>query len=381
MCLDNVRSDESELDEAGKGLFATKSLSKGDTILSSPVVPILKKDLSGAPSGINAYQLLLNYALGHDDSDLLILPFGPFVNYLNHSPRGKSANAILRWTTEVQGKTASRRLQYHHPELLKMSAREVANTHGKGLVLDVVASRGIAANEEIYLDYGRAWTKAWDDHVSRWQPPNGAETYRSADQWFHHQPVENIVATEEELKNDPLPNNLQQVCFFDADAKFLRVEDGVTYSRWQDDELPHECLRPCKILERYSNPEPENEDDMWLYTAEMYHFDGEEKFKFCALPKGRHISKDLTYDGMFILDKPYTHDLFLNTAFRHEIGTPRDLFPTPWMRKKLRKKEDESAIRARSEEGAEFRRKKAGEVKTKKQLMKEKMEKTARMDL
>lgn len=388
MCLDNVRSDESELDEAGKGLFATKSLSKGDTILSSPVVPIHRKELSGdgtggtAPSGINAYQLLINYALGHEDSDLLILPYGPFVNYLNNRPRGESANAMLRWkSTEVQeGQTASRRLQYHHPELLKMSAIEVANTHGKGLVLEVVASDDIAENDEIYLDYGRAWSKAWDDHVDRWRPPNGAETYMSADQWFHRQRVENIVATEEELKDDPLPANLQTVCYFDADAKFISAEEGVTYSRWQDDELPHECLRPCKILERYSNPDPEDEDDMWLYKAEMFHFDGEEKFNFCSLPPGRHVTKDLTYDGIFILDKPYTHDLFLTTAFRHEIGI-RDIFPTSWMRKKLRKKEDESAIRARSEEGAEFRRKKPGEVKTKKLLMKEQKEKSARMDL
>jgi hypothetical protein len=94
--------------------------------MSSPVVPIHRRDLFGdgtgktAASGINNYQLMLNYALGHEDSDLLLLPYGPFVNYINGSGGSarQKANAVLRWhKTGEKEMEAPRRLQFHHQEL------------------------------------------------------------------------------------------------------------------------------------------------------------------------------------------------------------------------------------------------------------------------
>lgn len=388
MCLDNVRSGESKLHDIGKGLLATRPVSKDEIILSSPVVPVNRKDLIGdgsgttAQSGINNYQLMLNYALGHEDSDLLLLPYGPFVNFINHPPPGKNPNAAIRWHKASNNEMdVPRRMQFHHEDLFQQYAKAVTETHGKGLVIDIVALEQINADDEIYIDYGPSWTKAWNDHVKRWQAPAGASQYRTADQWYSDKtlnPDPKVVRTLEEQKTDPYPDNLQTICYYDADAKVVSVdeENQIIYTYWDDDLLPHECMRPCNILERYPDP---RDPSQYVYTAEMLHFDGEEKFWFCAIRDGKHISRAVTYDGILILDRPYTHDMFLEQAFRHEIGVPDGFYPKEWMRSKIRRKEDTSV--SRSDIGDEFRRRKVGEVLTKKQKMLEDNLKSSRSDL
>jgi hypothetical protein len=373
MCLDNVRSGDSQVPNAGKGLLAARRLAKDDIVLSSPVVPINRGDLFGdgtgkmPASGINNYQLMLNYALGHEDSDLLLLPYGPFVNYINHPPPGAKANAVIRWHSVGEKEMdAPPRMQFHHMDLFQEYAKAVTETHGKGLVIDIVALGKIDVGDEIYIDYGDAWRKAWDDHVKRWNAPLGASSYHTADQYYHNKtlnPKPEIVKTVDELKNDPYPDNLQTICYYDSDADMERVdeENKINYAIWKDDGMPHECMRPCNILERY--PDTVNEGQM-LYTAEMMHFEGEEKFWFCAMKPGRHIAKDVGYDGILIVDKPYSHDIFLEQAFRHEIAVPDNFFPKEWMRSKVRRKTEEELTR--SPIGDEFRRKKIGEVVSRK---------------
>ncbi|KAL7484978.1 hypothetical protein ACHAW6_010580 [Cyclotella cf. meneghiniana] len=390
MCLDNVRSGDSRVPGAGMGLFAARSMGKEEIILSSPVVPVHRRDLFGdgtsrtVTSGIGNYQLMLNYAFGHPDSDLLLLPYGPFVNYINHPPLGKKHNAIIRWhSTGEKEMAASRRLQFHHHELFQQYAKTVTETHGKGLVIDIVALEKIEPEEEIYIDYGESWKQSWSDHVKRWQAPSGSSLYHTADQWYNNKllnPNPGVVKTVDEQKKDPYPKNLQTVCYYDSDATLLNVdeENSIIYTLWDDDSFPHECLRPCNILERY--PDPDNDDNM-LYTAEMLHFDGESKFWFCAIREGRHISRDVNFDGILILDKPYSHDIFLDQAFRREIGVPENFFPQEWLRSKVRRRIDDELELARSDVGNEFRRKKIGEVVSKKQLLMQENLKSSRIDL
>ena len=80
-----------------------------------------------------------------------------------------------------------------------------------------------------------------------------------------------------------------------------------------------------------------------------------------------------------ILDKPYSHDIFLEQAFRHEIGVPDGFYPNEWLRSKIRKKEDTSLTR--SDVGDEFRRKKVGEMLSKKHKLIQENMKSSRSDL
>ena len=45
------------------------------------------------------------------------------------------------------------------------------------LTLEVYALRDIAADEELFLDYGQAWSQAWQQHVGRWVPVDHASRY------------------------------------------------------------------------------------------------------------------------------------------------------------------------------------------------------------
>ena len=384
VCLDKVTSHPSK-EVGGEGLFAQQRISKGERVIASPVVPFQKKWLYGdgtgsntLSAGINPYQLMLNYAIGHPESDLMLLPYGPLITYINHPPQGKKANAIITWHSAEEKVASSRRQQYHHPELFEMNAEEVSVTHGKGLMIDIVALTNIGIDEEIYIDYGSDWTKAWENHVKTWKAPAGAETYISADQWFNSQDEHTKHSSEN------YPDNLHTVCYYDNDAKLLRVdeENNTIHTRWIDDELTHECMRPCKILERYLDPEPDDDED-FLYTAEMMHFEGASKFPFCELKKGTHIAHDITYDGILIVDKPHTTDIFLENAFRHEIGVPCQarFFPEQWLRQKIRRRSASSTVS--KDTGSEFKRKKVGEVVTKKMQLKEEIAKeaSARADL
>ena len=369
MCLDNVHVGESQVANAGKGLVAAKSLSKDDVILSSPVVPIHRRDLIGdgtgntAKAGINNNQLMLNYAFGDEESDLLLLPYGPFVNYINGSGGSarQKANAVLKWhKTGEKEAEAPRRMQFHHHELFSEYAKVVLDTHGKGLVIDIVALDEIGVGEEIFLDYGKAWGEAYETHSKRWDESTSV-TYHTADQWFNNKklnPNPEYLQTVEELNANPYPDNLQTICYYDSDVKVERVDEAsnTTYAIWDDandDTPPHECMRPCEILERYADPDEEGE---FLYTAEMFHFEGEENYWFCDIRAGRHIARNVDFDGILIVDKPYSHDIFLEKAFRHAIGVPDDFYPKEWLRPKVRRRTEQEPTR--SLVGDEFRRKK-----------------------
>jgi hypothetical protein len=95
--------------------------------------------------------------------------------------------------------------------------------------------------------------------------------------------------------------------------------------------------------------------------AEMMHFEGEENFWFCNMKSGKHIARFVNYDGILIVDKPYSHDIFLDQAFRHEIGVPDDFYPREWLRSKVRRRSEEEQP-TRSSIGDEFRRKKTNVV-------------------
>lgn len=374
ICLDNVTPYKYQSDSSigGKGLMARKALSKGDNIISSPLIPIHRRELVGdgtgstAASGVNKYQLLLNYVFGHEDSDLLLLPYGPMVSYINHPPPGKNANAIIQWhqldKVGVGGDDIPRRQQYHHPELFQLSADVVAEMHGKGLLIDIVALTDIGVAEEIYIDYGSAWAKAWDNHVKRWTPPAGAPTYASADKLFRINGLDKrSVRTVAEQEMDPYPGNVQTVCYYDGDAAVLEVDEekNIVFTSWiTEEDWPHECLRMCIILDRYYDEESKE----MLYRAEMLPYEG--AYDLCILEGGTHIASDISWDGILIVDKPYTSDVFLEQAFRHEIGVPDGLYPQQWLRQKVRRRPDKQQL-AGANKGGEFKRKKKKEVMAK----------------
>mmetsp|Transcript_17838 Transcript_17838/g.48513 ORF Transcript_17838/g.48513 Transcript_17838/m.48513 type:complete len:842 (+) Transcript_17838:153-2678(+) len=171
-CVDNLRWNPSTLPDAGRGAFAKRFLKEGDIIAPAPLLTVKRGDLDifeakKVDGNYRHYldmdrkigeELLLNYAFGHKDSNLLLVPYSPVVNFINHN--GREANAYIRWPDP--GHPAAMR---DPQEWLERDPLDVLNESGS-VMMEIVALRDLKPGEEIFLDYGPAWEEAWQKHAS-----------------------------------------------------------------------------------------------------------------------------------------------------------------------------------------------------------------------
>lgn len=363
VCLDqNVRVQASSMivegtarsQPIGHGLFAKKSLKKDSVVISTPLFPIHRKELkirisNDGIGGVDMYhqqQLLLNYAYGHPRSNLLLLPFGPLVNYINH--HSDDANVAIQWHESSAATTSGDRQEYHHSELFKLSGEKVSKTHGKGLMMDFVALRDIKEGEELLLDYGPEWREAWGEHQSTYEQKQHQETnYMSAQDYAEiYNTNDNEAPIIRTLEDDdvPYPDNISTECFYHGLRKqdYKAFEgDQIIYGSWED-HSSHFCFLPCQVLTR--------DDETNTYTVRFSASDNYLEIPKCRLKHGVQALElsDVPYDGIRVVDKPFTTDMFLNSAFRHEIGVPENFYPEQWMKKKLRHKGQEKEEKDRT---------------------------------
>ena len=174
LCLDRNVEARATSSNTGNGLFAKRVIKKKDVVVSSPLLPIHRSELEikisnegeGGIEMLHQQQIMLNYAYGHPRSNLLLLPFGPLVSYMNNG--GKKANVRINWHKPFSSDTKQGRAEYHHTELFDKSGDKVAYTHGKGLMMDYVALRDIEKDEELLIDYGKDWSNAYKRHQNNY---------------------------------------------------------------------------------------------------------------------------------------------------------------------------------------------------------------------
>lgn len=376
VCLDqNLRVAPTSSDEAkGLGVFAKRNLKKEAILTSTPLVPVHRTEMDVEDEAINEKNLMLNYLFGHPDSDLLLLPFGPMVNFINHNQQ--QPNAVIQWHTvkddhQSEG-SLDRREVYHHPEMLHVPADTVVKAHGKGLMMDIVALRDIQGGGEIFLDYGSTWQEAWDAHRAEFESIKRklSETdisYISAEREIALIEDEPYYRTLSEQGTEPYPDNLQFYCFYeqhddenqdDPKDSYRRTQGlsrgGFQHFSWFDHE-DHPCMRPCTIVQRYQD---EDEDEP-RYSVEMFKNDNPHVMYYCTISKD-YFYKDVPESDIRLLDKPYTTDVFRREAFRQAIGVPEGFYPDAWMRKKLRQRGSMIDMIA---DGEKFKRKPAKKEK------------------
>jgi SET domain len=174
-CIDNLKPGKSEIPQAGYGAFATRRMRKGQVVAPIPVAQGHRKQMElydvlnqrdpNSKFSLGGQQLIINYGFGHAESSLLLFPYSPVVNYLNHN--FTSYNAELKWSD-----LSAQRIGW-----FEKSPDEISKIPELGLVLELVATRDIEAGEEVLIDYGSKWETAWKDHVERWKPPKAASSY------------------------------------------------------------------------------------------------------------------------------------------------------------------------------------------------------------
>jgi len=372
MCLDdNLIVQDSNYLDAGKGVFSKGKLKKGEVILSTPLVPIDRQEMTIPKDIVEDYnvpeeQLLMNYCFGHPNSDLLWLPFGTIANYMNHN---STPNVKVQWHEIHDHISPTKRQSYHHPELFTLSSSEVAKVHGMGLLFDYVALRDIEPNEEIFIDYGKEWVNAMEQHVKTWK--QSRVDYMTAIQYQKSHDV-TVLRTFTEQLDQPYPSNIQFLCQISSGWEDPASDAG-KIEHFYDEDDDHSCLIPCTIQDRYELGGI-IEDNMFYHLRDDLKEDDPrlQKFTFyrvilleqddndnvdydCkTVPEVEYTYSNVPRSAIGIVDKPYSTTMSQSNAFRHPIGV-HDLYPDIWLKRRVRKK---LALTAEDVSTESFKRKK-----------------------
>ncbi|KAL7442249.1 hypothetical protein ACHAXM_008296 [Skeletonema potamos] len=365
-CVDNIVPKQSTIPHAGRGAFATRFIPKGGLVAPAPLVHIADKSkvlMYGEKKGPNGNvirdeenivhkQIILNYCFSHPNSTLLLFPYSSNVVYINH--HSTDYNAKLQWTNDFDF--------YHHKEWLEKSVDFLEDQWTAGLMLEFVATRDIQPGEEVFIDYGEEWQNAWDEHVKKWKPISKESDYNNLTWWTETTETTNgdpisayqlnnnqdiPIRTLEEQQINPYPHNVEMQCYANTnhDTAYLFTPQTMPvfrrpYDEEKDmsvDEDEHHIVK-CKVRERYEKEDDSSEEvevdgtkitHKYLYVieidAEKTVTDDETTFH------EHHIITDVPWNAIKFVDKPYTSDVYLKHAFRHEMKIPDEIFPKSWM--------------------------------------------------
>ena len=321
VCLDNVVPGSSELDQAGRGGFAKRSIKKGSIVAPSPVIPVSRFDLSNDRE--DEHQLLMNYCFGHPFSSVLLCQYGSPSAYINHGS-GEKTNVKLQWSTKLSS---------DHEKLTNMTVKEVLTNPDAGLVLEVVAIKDIQAGEEIYLDYGSVWEEAWKGHLKHWETPPLSSSYTSADEWNAEDEPE--LRTEVEQMTVPYPENLYIGISYShdpADPALSTEHDGGRAKltmQWEP-RLAHSqgARRPVYILDRQEGGDGGQD----TYTVQIDNHPSTRDWDVDYInPDTVVILTGVPRNALQFVDKLFTTDMHLPDVFRNEMHVPLELYPLNWL--------------------------------------------------
>jgi hypothetical protein len=306
-CLDKIKPKVSTIKDAGMGAFATRHIKHGQIIAPMPLIHFPKADLelfnvhqSNGKVFKEGYQQILNYVYGHRDSSMVLLPYSPIVNYINHNNNHSLVNAKIQWS--------SLETKYNKYDIWKNRTTTDLYKHEQycGLILEVVATRDLQHDEEIFLNYGSDWQKAWEQHVQKWIPPAGSEYYVPA-------------SVLNELNSDIILTNTEL-------DKLLQRGKPIRYSTILDDLTPVFIAINGEDRERYPCEIVSRSDDDATYTVVITL---KESSDGIAEPVTSMV-EDVPRAALSFVDKRYSSDFSIRTAFRHEINIPDDIFPEMW---------------------------------------------------
>jgi hypothetical protein len=311
-CLDNIRSGQSAIDQAGRGAIATRRIEKGSIIAPLPLIHMDRTKLrtfedfedEDSPKELSE-QLILNYSYGHRDSTLLLFPYSPVVNFINNNSDKSKVNARIRWSTS----------KYHAKEWEKLTVHEILTKKRAGLMLEVVAIQDIEMDDEIYIDYGTEWDAAWELHLKTWKPPEPGYIP------IYQLNMEEVIRTAEETKSNPYPENAMIICFVQnsIDEAVKEGEKEIAWSKYQATPSSLRNTRACNIINRYESFDQLGNETEVFYDAKLRTEDNIE-FMLRRIPR-RAIE---------FVNREYTSDQHLIQGFRHSIYIPDEIFPDKW---------------------------------------------------
>lgn len=345
----------------GRGAFASEPIPKGSIVAYSPVLPLPREELryvrkkeKRKNDAFYRDQLLLNYCFGHENSSVLLFPYGSFVNYINHAPMvdndggNTTANVRVQWSEKLCQNNVIGDTEI---DLRNMTPSELwGSSSPEGLVLEYVALRNIQPNDEILLDYGGAWSNSWEEHMKKWKadPLNkdGGPDAMSESKSLEYSPayiMEDVVSnlrTAEEQLSFPYPKNIFTACFYRYEyTESINVVESST--KTLNEATPWKMtrglfdmtnLRPCKVIARVQATDRHSDEQGGknVYTAIIQNRPGLSDNE--RIPTDiKHIVSGIPREAFRFVDRPYSSDEHLDNAFRHNIALDAEIFPKAWL--------------------------------------------------
>lgn len=327
-CLDGfVPLAQSTIAIAGRGVAASRGFEKGSIVLPVPVLAIANRSILEMQPRQRVdgswtkptQQLLLNYCLGHSKSDVLLYPYGPTIQLINHALNNQ-ANVRWQWSTLSRPRenvTLDNLYEWQNPN----------SAQSPTFLLELVATRTIEEGDEILLNYGSDWEKAWQKHVAEWKLVSNTILSYELERALP------IFPTTTELTSQPYPDNIFTSCYYryDSTAGTKKEEPGRTVASvvWNFTHGIYSepgSIRPCTVLARTRTSEGEI-----MYTVQMHNRYGLRAPERIA--KGVvHVVEQVPAKAIRLSDKLYTTRQHMEGAFRHAIDLPNNVFPEHWKR-------------------------------------------------
>lgn len=329
ICMDVLSIQPSP--HGGHGAFAQTQVVQGQVLLHTPVLPLDRSQLNVVQqqersliannklpqfarshgiqfnnTKVTRQQLWTSYVCGRHDSNVLLWPMAPGVNFIQHSS-DEAPNVKLQWSQRYG------HVDYLLNEYSPMELLELAFGEDGYLMIEFVALHDIQPGDEIRLDYGSDWQTAWSQ-------------YQQQQQQRQQQEQDNKITAHEYMQQhswEPtmeLPLHLQTACHFVYTPS--SEEPPSADITWQTPTLSY-CWRPCEIVKR---------TDDGLYTAVVHSMESILEPVACGvLPASVRVTQ-IPRQAIRLMNRPYTLPEYSSNSFRHEIGVPQDNFyPRHWL--------------------------------------------------
>jgi hypothetical protein len=220
----------------------------------------------------------------------LFCPYGLLTGFINHSHENPNTKVV--WSKEMR-----------HPEWREQEIEKWVKQYHTGVSIDFVALRDIEEDEEIVIDYGEAWERAWQEHVRTFVP---RENYIPAYELNEMEDIEYRTIDDDPYELD----GVQLFCqrwYVQKHVKGVKVDPQ------------------CQILKKL------DED---RYMVQLLTITNKEKKVTTEYTTGG-VLWNVPSDAFYFLDMPYMRDHHMFNTFRHPMVLPDDMFPEVWKNNKV----------------------------------------------
>jgi hypothetical protein len=347
LCVDNLVVEKSTIPDAGRGAFARRAIKSGDVISPVPMLPVLNEEVfeqytitkeeidaknkskvvfdeNAASTG---YHLLYNYAYGHPESTLMLIPLAPMVNYVNHANDPSQVNAHLQWAKHED--------LYNDHALHDLDIERIRTKNTRRVTMELVALKDINVGDEILINYGDDWAAAYAEYKQQWNvlhPNSNNEKYPMKALELRSLYVNKPYPVNIQEGQTPYPDGVITGCYIESvddfpDGHIRRNEFNQQVVQWLGPQTRSDYmgqhLTICDLIDRIEYVD-EHGVTKFNYTVHTRkEVDPTSKTTILEV-------HNVPHSAITFVDRPYTSDIHSPNAFRRWINIDDQRFPQAW---------------------------------------------------